>query len=109
MAASARKLVIIIAADEDAGRLLDRMVEAGHPATKISSTGGFLRHGSATILSGVDSAAVDEVLAMVSQPASSFDHADKWAGLVWTFQFPEPMSPHQPIPSELPLVSYRSG
>jgi uncharacterized protein YaaQ len=59
------KLLVIIAASDDADRLLERMIAAGYPATKISSTGGFLRRGSATILSGVGAGAVDKVLAMV--------------------------------------------
>jgi uncharacterized protein YaaQ len=59
------KLVIIIAADSDADRLMKRLIEQGFPATKISSTGGFLHRGSATILSGVDANEVDQVVAMV--------------------------------------------
>lgn len=65
MSPSIQKLLIIIAAAEDADRLLDKIIEAGHPVTKISSTGGFLRRGNVTLLSGVDAADVDEVLAMV--------------------------------------------
>ena len=52
------KLVIIIASDADADRLMKGLVERGYPATKISSTGGFLHRGNATVLSGVE---VDEV------------------------------------------------
>jgi uncharacterized protein YaaQ len=59
------KLVIIIASDSDADRLMKVLVERGYPATKISSTGGFLRRGSATILSGVDDGEVGDVLALV--------------------------------------------
>jgi uncharacterized protein YaaQ len=65
LSSSDQKLLIVIAADEDADRLLEKMAQAGHPATKISSTGGFLRRGNATILSGVAAEAVDRVLAMV--------------------------------------------
>ena len=65
MSPSAQKLLIIIAAAEDADRLLDKIIEAGHPVTKISSTGGFLRRGNATLLSGLEADDVDEVLAMV--------------------------------------------
>ncbi len=61
------KLVVIIASDADADRLMKSLVERGYPATKISSTGGFLRRGSATILSGVEAAEVDDVIAMVHQ------------------------------------------
>ena len=62
---SSLKLVVIIASDADADRLMRKLVEPGYPATKVSSTGGFLRRGSATILSGVEAAEVDDVLAMV--------------------------------------------
>lgn len=61
------KLVVIIAADADADRLIGRMVEQGYPATKIASTGGFLRRGNVTILSGVEAAEVDIILGMVRQ------------------------------------------
>ncbi len=61
------KLVIVIAADTDADRLMSRLIEQGLPATKVSSTGGFLRKGSATILSGVEAPEVDQVLAMVRE------------------------------------------
>jgi uncharacterized protein YaaQ len=61
------KLVIIIAADSDADRLMKELVERGYPATKISSTGGFLHRGNATILSGVDGGEVEEVLALIRE------------------------------------------
>ena len=59
------KLVVVIASDSDADRLMHRLVEQGYPATKIGSTGGFLRRGNATILSGVEAGEVDAVLATV--------------------------------------------
>jgi uncharacterized protein YaaQ len=59
------KLVVIIASDADADKLMKKLVEQGYPATKIGSTGGFLRRGSATILSGVEAAEVDGIVSMV--------------------------------------------
>lgn len=59
------KLVIIIASDSDAEKLTRKLVEQGYPATKVSSTGGFLRKGNATILSGVEADEVDGIIAMV--------------------------------------------
>jgi uncharacterized protein YaaQ len=59
------KLVIVIASDSDADRLMKVLVERGYPATKISSTGGFLHRGNATILSGVEAAEVEELIALV--------------------------------------------
>lgn len=59
------KLVVVIASDADADRLMRRLVQQGYPATKIGSTGGFLRRGNATILSGVEAGEVDAVLGTV--------------------------------------------
>ena len=61
------KLVIVIASDADADRLMRKLIEQGYPATKVSSTGGFLHRGNATILSGVEAAEVEQVLAMVRE------------------------------------------
>lgn len=57
--------MIIIASDSDAEKLVRKLVEQGYPATKVSSTGGFLRKGNATILSGVEAGDVDQIVAMV--------------------------------------------
>jgi uncharacterized protein YaaQ len=59
------KLVVMIVSDQDADRLMNRLVEEGLPATKIGSSGGFLRRGNATILSGVADEQVDDVVALV--------------------------------------------
>lgn len=59
------RLCVIIADSNDADRLMERLVRGGMPATKIGSTGGFLRRGNATVLSGVaeeDVAAVVEIV-----------------------------------------------
>lgn len=61
------KLVVMIVSDSDADRLMNRLVEEGLPATKIGSSGGFLRRGNATILSGVSDEQVDEVLVLVDE------------------------------------------
>jgi uncharacterized protein YaaQ len=64
---SSYKLVLIIASNIDADRLLRALVEHNIPATKMSSTGGFLRRGNSTILSGVEEERVEEVLQLVRQ------------------------------------------
>ena len=61
------KLCVIIAADADADRLLQRLVAMRLPATKIASTGGFLRKGNATIFSGVSDDRVEDVIALVRE------------------------------------------
>lgn len=61
------KLVVMIVSDNDADRLMNKLVEEGLPVTKIGSSGGFLRRGNATILSGVADAQVDHVVALVDE------------------------------------------
>jgi uncharacterized protein YaaQ len=60
-----QKLVVMIVADSDADKLVKALIERNHPATKIGSTGGFLRRGNSTILSGVEESDVESVLALV--------------------------------------------
>ena len=57
----------MIVSDRDAGRLTDRLVRAGIPSTKLGSTGGFLRRGNATIISGVEADAVDKIVEIVRE------------------------------------------
>ena len=47
------KLVVAVVQDYDVDRLLRRVTEAGLRATRVASTGGFLRSGNTTVLLGV--------------------------------------------------------
>ncbi len=59
------KLVVMIVSDVDADRLVKRLVERGYPATKLGGTGGFLRRGTTTILSGIEAPEVEPLIAIV--------------------------------------------
>jgi uncharacterized protein YaaQ len=59
------KMILAIVQDEDAGQLLDKLAERGQRATKISSTGGFLRSGNTTLLMGAADEAVQSVLDVI--------------------------------------------
>lgn len=48
------KMVVAIVDDQMAAGLIETLTRKGFRLTKLSSTGGFLRRGSTTILSGVD-------------------------------------------------------
>ena len=48
------KLVIAIVQDEDSENLIRNLNENNFKVTKISSTGGFLKAGNVTILSGIE-------------------------------------------------------
>lgn len=61
------KLVIAVVQDKDATNLLQALVDEGYRATKLSSTGGFLREGNTTLFVGCEDYAVNEVLRIVKQ------------------------------------------
>ncbi len=61
------KLVLTIVHSDDADQLTQALKEHGFRCTKISTTGGFLREGNATILIGTEEEHVDEALAVIRQ------------------------------------------
>ncbi|ETT46918.1 MULTISPECIES: cyclic-di-AMP receptor [unclassified Paenibacillus] len=58
-------LIIAIIQDKDSNRLSSELVKANFRATKLASTGGFLRAGNTTFLIGVDDIQVDAVLNVI--------------------------------------------
>ncbi len=61
------KLVLSVVQEKDAGRLIDALTEADVQATMLASTGGFLREGNATIMSGVEDQQVEMVLGVIKR------------------------------------------
>ena len=59
------KLIMAIIQDKDSAILSDELVEANVRATKLPSTGGFLRAGNTTFMIGVEDERVDEVLQII--------------------------------------------
>jgi len=59
------KLVVAIVHNEDAGALVDALLENEHRATRLHSSGGFLKQSNATIIVGVEDDKVDEILGIV--------------------------------------------
>ena len=60
------KLVVAVVHNEDAGALVDALLEKQYRATRLHSSGGFLKQSNATILLGVEEPAVDEVMEIIS-------------------------------------------
>lgn len=56
------KLVVAIVQDYDCDRLLSAISDAGLRATRVASTGGFLRMGNTTVLMGVEATQVSQVV-----------------------------------------------
>jgi uncharacterized protein YaaQ len=63
----AMKLVVAIVHNEDAGSLVDALLEREFRATRLHSSGGFLKQSNATVMLGVEDDEVDEVLAIVRE------------------------------------------
>ncbi len=59
------KLLISVVNSDDAHPLIDALMREGYRATMISTTGGFLREGNATLLIGVDDEKVESVLEII--------------------------------------------
>ncbi len=61
------KLLVIIVQDADASRLRDAFSHNRVPFTKLASTGGFLRRGLCTFVSGIADDRVDPVKRIIEQ------------------------------------------
>ena len=59
------KLLMTIIHERDHGRVSEALLTAGYKFTKISTTGGFLRDGNATLMIGVDDNEVDTVIGLI--------------------------------------------
>ena len=61
------KLVIAIVQDEDSEKLIRSLNENNFKVTKISSTGGFLKAGNVTILSGIEDEELDKFMGILEE------------------------------------------
>lgn len=59
------KLIICIVQDQDSGALMDELMDEGFRITKLASTGGFLKAGNTTLLTGVEDDQVDQALKII--------------------------------------------
>jgi uncharacterized protein YaaQ len=65
------RLVVAVVNNEDAGALVDALLEGEYRATRLHSSGGFLKQSNATIILGVEEAAVDEVIEIIAANCKS--------------------------------------
>ncbi|MFZ5434931.1 MAG: cyclic-di-AMP receptor [Bacillota bacterium] len=65
------KLIVAVVQDKDAARLLELLISKGYRATKLASTGGFLREGNTTLLMGIEEDKVDEVVRLIKHECRS--------------------------------------
>ena len=65
------KLIVAIVHNEDAGALVDALLERDHRATRLQSSGGFLKQSNASVIVGVEEGRVDEVLGIIRENCTS--------------------------------------
>ncbi|KMY48139.1 cyclic-di-AMP receptor [Peribacillus loiseleuriae] len=65
------KMIIAIVQDKDSQRLLTELVEHNFRATKLASTGGFLKSGNTTFMIGTDDYRVDKALEVIKKNCQS--------------------------------------
>lgn len=67
------KLVVAVVQDKDSNNLASALVNANYKATKLASTGGFLKSGNTTFMIGTEDDHVDDVLAIIKANCQSRD------------------------------------
>ncbi|MFC0559561.1 cyclic-di-AMP receptor [Halalkalibacter alkalisediminis] len=65
------KLIMAVIQDKDSNRLSDALVKADYRATKLASTGGFLKAGNTTFLIGTEDENVDNVMTIIKDNCQS--------------------------------------
>lgn len=65
------KMIVAIVQDKDAGRLMETLVERGFGATKLATTGGFLREGNTTVMIGVEDERLEDALGTIREVCHS--------------------------------------
>ena len=63
------KLIFAIVSSDDSNNVVSSLMKSNFSATKLSSTGGFLRAGNATILVGCDDDRVEDAINAIGEEA----------------------------------------
>lgn len=64
------KLIVAIINNDDANTVVSNVTKAGYQATRLNTSGGFLRAGNVTLLIGVEAKKVDEVVNIIGEHSS---------------------------------------
>lgn len=67
------KMIFAIVQDQDSSRLLSALVDHNFRATKLSSSGGFLKSGNTTFMIVTDDIRVDKCLEVIKENCKSRD------------------------------------
>ncbi len=67
------KLIIAVVQDQDSNRLSKALVDHNFRATKLATTGGFLKSGNTTFMIGTEDVRVDRALQIIKDNCKSRD------------------------------------
>ncbi|PLT32627.1 cyclic-di-AMP receptor [Bacillus sp. V5-8f] len=65
------KMIIAVVQDKDSQRLLNQLVDHNFRATKLATTGGFLKSGNTTFMIGTEDIRVDKCLEIIKESCQS--------------------------------------
>jgi uncharacterized protein YaaQ len=65
------KLIIAVVQDKDSNRLSNALVQHSYRATKLASTGGFLKAGNTTFLIGAENDKIKDILEVIKTNCKS--------------------------------------
>ena len=65
------KLIVAIVQDQDSNRLSKALMENNFRATKLATTGGFLRSGNTTFMIGTDDDRIERALEIIKKNCQS--------------------------------------
>ncbi|WNS75529.1 cyclic-di-AMP receptor [Bacillus sp. DTU_2020_1000418_1_SI_GHA_SEK_038] len=67
------KLILAVIQDQDSNKLMNALVDNNFRATKLASTGGFLKSGNTTFMIGTEDIRVDRALQIIKENCKSRD------------------------------------
>lgn len=67
------KLILAVVQDQDSNRLMSSLVENNFRATKLATTGGFLKSGNTTFMIGTEDVRVNKALQIIRDNCKSRD------------------------------------
>jgi uncharacterized protein YaaQ len=73
------KLFFIIVRDSDGETVSQALVDRGYRVTRVASTGGFLKRGNVTLMSGVEDERVHDVLGLLREICAPAEPGQKRA------------------------------
>ena len=71
------KLIVAIIRDEVCEAILQSLIQEGYRATRIASTGGFLRRGLTTLMIGIEDEKVEPAIQIVRKQSTLMNNTNQ--------------------------------